>query len=130
MNASQTKIASTWFIGSATLFAVFGISDLLPIHSSITLIVGFSLCAFLRRNIPKENNNVFQIMRIKSLPASIIYFSVLVISVVWVFLNYPDELYDNPYTQTVIFIFVIAPFTPNQIRHEYNLFKMAGIKNA
>jgi|GEM_PF-6026550 len=130
MTASQFKIAATWLIGPATLYMVYGMSEQLPVHWSLVLLIGFSLCGYLRRHLPKDANNVFQIMKIKSLTIAIIYFSALAASVAWLFLKYPDILKHNPLTQMVIIILVVTPFTPNLFRHEFNLFKEVGANNA
>ena len=130
MTTPQIKIASTWILGPTTVFMVFGMSEQLPVHWLFVLIIGFSLCAYLRRHLSTDDNNVFEIMKTKSLIIVAIYYLVLSISGAYLFLRYPGIFIESTLAQTVTFILVITPFIPSLFRHEYNLYKEAGTNNA
>lgn len=130
MNSLQFKIITTWLIGPATLFIVFGMSDLLPIHWSFVLIVGFGVCSYLRRALKKDANNVFKIMQIKSKAFVIIYFLALSASCVWLYLEFPNIFEQYTLSKLVIIMLVLLPFIPALLRHEHNLYKVSGTKNA
>ena len=129
MTLLQSKILITWFVGPITLFMVFGISNQLPIHWSFVLLIGFGVCGYLRSHLPKEANNIFKIMQIKSFTFTIIYFAALTVSCVWLYLERPDIIKQNPLAPIVILL-VLLPFVPSLIKHEHNLYKKAGTKSA
>ena len=126
MTKQQQSIVSTWVIGPSTALLALRVENTSSYNWILVLLIGFGICRYLRRGLPKDASTMFDGMSNKIKIIILIYYATLSALILYIVLNYPESINYND-AQFLAFLFALTlPLIPGWLKYEVKLYKWAG----
>ena len=126
MTRLQRNVVSTWFISMAAITAALYTYSDTDYRWVIILITSQAFCSYLKRDCPKDNSLLLDVISTKGKIFILIYYIVLGAIIFYIVFVTPELVtYDKSQLLAFMFVFFL-PTIPAWVRHEANYYKLAG----
>ena len=126
MTKLQKNVVSTWFVSiSAIAAALYTYSDS-DYRWIVILITSQAFCGYLKRDCPKDNSLLLDVISAKGKILILIYYLAFGAIIIYIVIITPELV---TYDKTQLLTFMLAfflPLVPAWVKHEANCYKLAG----